>query len=227
MFYRLFLILFFSFSLTECITDKTCSDEDRSCSVEALILSKFSAPSGIYVYSSSATYKGNLAILGTGTLDASLHSICQNDRLLAPIIDQNCQSVAPLVSTSAVPANDLNLLYADLPYNGVAIRGPFGALITQEMSTLFSSGDLQLSLSAAGLGDSLFWSFGTGNGGYAADDCNGGTDSTSGSLGQLGSPKVVTQGSWFATDILSCSQSHRILCICYVPPASGSGATEG
>ncbi len=186
-----------------------------------MLLSSVSAPAGVYVYPTTTYYQGNLDLYGG--LDASLQIICQNDRLLAPIIDLQCQAVAPLVSTSLVPANNLNLLYSDIPYNGPQVRGPFGTIISVQVSTLFAS-DLVNSFFAAGLGDDVFWSFGDGSGNYAADNCANGTDGTSNSLGQLGSPTIKTQANWFATNILSCSEYHRVLCICYTPQvASGGG----
>ncbi|MEI1279719.1 hypothetical protein V6Z05_15420 [Leptospira venezuelensis] len=217
---RLFIPLLFAFFIQSCITEKTCSDKDRSCSTEGLILSLFTAPEGIYIYSTITSYQGNLSILGAGALDASLQQICSRDRLLASIIDFKCQSVAPLVSTTLVPANNLNSLYSTIPYNGVSVRGPNGTLVSQEMSTLFAY-DLKASLTSAGIEGGRYWSFSDGNGNYGAS-CSDGTDNSS-TIGSVLDPTIVTQSNWFASQSPTCSQYHKVLCICYVPSSSSGG----
>ncbi|PJZ48525.1 hypothetical protein CH362_14765 [Leptospira saintgironsiae] len=221
---RILLVLFFCILSGGCLTDKTCSDQDRTCSSQANLMSLLiSAPEGIYMYSTNTGYNGNLSVLGPGTLDSSLNFICGQQRLFSNIIDTKCSKYAPLVSTSLVSASSLNALYSDLPTTGVPIRGPYGTIIAQDYSNLFAL-DLEVTLEAAGLGNQTFWSFGDGNGGAAADNCTNGTDDGSlSTLGQAGNTLVKTQSSWFATDIRGCGELHKILCLCYVPTAGGGG----
>ncbi|WP_244244849.1 hypothetical protein [Leptospira koniambonensis] len=174
------------------------------------------------MYATNTSYNGKLSILGSGFLDSSLNTICQQERLFSNIIDSKCSKYAPLVSTPTVSASSLNALYGDLPTTGVPIRGPFGTIIAQDYSNLFAV-DLNISLEGAGLGNQTFWSFGDGGGGAAADNCSNGNDGTSSSLGQAGNTLVKTVDSWFATDIYSCSQQHKVLCLCYVPTSGGGG----
>ncbi|TGK44512.1 hypothetical protein [Leptospira andrefontaineae] len=219
--FRILLILFFYVLMSGCITDKTCSDEDRTCSIKATLTSLlFSAPDGIYMYATNTSYTGNLAILGPGSIDSSLNFICGQQRLFSNIIDTKCSKYAPLVSTSLVSASSLNAFYSDLPVLSVPIRGPSGTIIGPDYSTLFAV-DLNITLQGAGLGSQTFWSFGDGNGGGGLETCLNGDDGTSSSLGQIGNTLVYTQGSWFSTDSRSCSETHKVLCLCYVPTSGG------
>ncbi|EIE02558.1 hypothetical protein LEP1GSC185_2173 [Leptospira licerasiae serovar Varillal str. VAR 010] len=205
-----------------CISDKTCSDQDRSCSPKATLMSLLvSAPDGIYMYATNTSYSGKLTVLGPGTLDSSLNFICGQQRIFSNIIDTKCSKYAPLVSTPLVSASSLNVLYADLPTTGVPIRGPFGTIIAQDYSNLFFL-DLEVTLEAAGLGNQTYWSFGDGNGGAAADTCSNGEDDGSlSTLGATGSTVVKNQASWFSTNIYSCSNMLKVLCLCYVPTSGG------
>ncbi|WP_246050725.1 hypothetical protein [Leptospira langatensis] len=206
------------------MSEKTCSSQDRGCNAEQQVLSLFSAPSGVYIYPTSTSYQGNLSILGSGTLDASLSVICERDRLLAPIVDLGCSKVAPMVSTSLVSFNAINTFYADIPYTGTPVRGPKGTIIADDLSTLFSA-DLKVSLSTAGLGigSQFYWTFSDGSGAYASDNCNNGVDNTTIFNGAVGSTTLVTAGTWFNPTIASCIERHRVLCLCYHPLSTVQG----
>ncbi|WP_246052686.1 hypothetical protein [Leptospira semungkisensis] len=206
------------------MSEKTCSSQDRGCNSAQQVLSLFSAPSGVYVYPTSTSYQGNLSILGAGALDSSLSVICGRDKLLAPIIDLGCSKVAPMVSTSLVSFNAINTFYADIPYTGTPVRGPKGGIIADDLSTLFAS-DLKMSLSAAGLGigGQLYWSFSDGSGSVSSDTCNDGGDNTGAYNGAVGSTTISAVGSWFNVNSASCSESHRVLCLCYHPLSSSGG----
>ncbi|EMK00917.1 putative lipoprotein [Leptospira sp. B5-022] len=215
---RILFVIFFYIFASGCLSDKTCSDQDRSCSPKATLMNLlFSAPEGIYMYASNTSFNGKLTVLGPGSLDSSLNFLCGQERIFSNIIDTKCSKYAPLVSTTLVSASSLNALYADLPTTGVPIRGPFGTQISLDFANLFTV-NLDVTLEAGGLGNQTFWSFGDGNGDAAADNCNNGEDDGAlSTLGQIGNTQVSTQGSWFATDIRSCAQPHKILCLCYVP----------
>ncbi|TGK44513.1 hypothetical protein [Leptospira andrefontaineae] len=214
---RIFLIFFLGFLTQTCMSTKTCSDHDRSCSLMENLLSLFSAPTGIYVYSSLPTYAGNLAILGTGTLDASLQTICKQERTFASILDSGCQSVAPLVSTLAVSANNLTSLYADIPTNLPMRGGPTGIILADDLASFFSL-DLHVTLEAGGLGTTEFWTYGDGTGNYAAGvTCNDGDDNTSAFTGYIGSPLLSAAGTWNNVQAANCDQAYKVFCICYRP----------
>ncbi len=174
------------------------------------------------MYATNTSYTGNLSILGPGSIDASLNFICGQQRIFSNIIDSKCSKYVPLVSTSLVAASSLNALHSDLPVLGVPIRGPFGTIIAESYSVLFTA-DLNTTLQGAGLGNQTFWSFGDGNGGGGLDTCSNGDDGTSSSLGHIGNTLVYVQSSWFSTDSRSCSESHKVLCLCYVPTSGGGG----
>lgn len=221
MIYRIVLSIFFGFSAQACMDVKTCSDQDRSCSPMASILSYFSAPEGIYVYSTGVAYGGNLAILGTGTLDASLQTICKQERPLAAILDTGCQDVAPLVSTLAVSANNLTSLYSTIPTNVPMRGGPTGTILADDLNSFYSL-DLHVTLEAGGLGTANFWTYGDGTGNYASGvTCNDGDDNTSANTGYIGSPLFSAAGTWNNVQAANCDQAYRILCICYRPVAAG------
>ncbi|TGL61407.1 hypothetical protein [Leptospira sarikeiensis] len=219
MFQRVLLILPFLLFTQACMSEKTCSDQDRTCSVQANILSFFTAPEGVYVYSSSAR-TGNLAVLGSGTLDPSLHTICSQDRPFAPIIDIGCSSVAPLVSSATVSANSLTSLYADIPTT-IPVRGPSGTIISDGLTSLFGV-DLKTTLANAGISNGSFWSFSDGEGSSAPSvSCNSGDDYTDAYTGAIGNSILTTALSWFASTSDYCNSLHPILCICYRPVATG------
>lgn len=220
MIYRIFLILLFSLFTQTCMSEKTCSNQDRTCSPIANLLSLVSAPEGLYLYSSFPR-TGNLAILGTGTLNPSLQTICSQDRPFAPIIDYGCQSVAPLVSTGNVSASNLTSLYASISTT-IPVRGPSGTIISDDLTSLFAS-DLKTSLSEAGIINSSYWSFSDAAGNfYAANSCNNGEDNTSSYTGYVGSPTVVAFESWYGGGVgVPCNEQHPVICICYRPVESG------
>lgn len=218
--YRIFPILLFSLFTQTCMSEKTCSNQDRTCSPIANLLSFVSAPEGLYLYSTSAR-NGNLAILGAGTLDSSLHTICSQERPFVPIIDFGCQNVAPFIATSVVGANNLTSLYADIPTN-IPVRGPSGTIVSDDLPSVFSL-DLKTSFSNAGISNSSFWAFADAAGNfYAANSCNNGEDNTGSYAGYVGSPTIVAFESWYGGGVgVPCSESHPIICICYRPVASG------
>ncbi|MEI1279720.1 hypothetical protein V6Z05_15425 [Leptospira venezuelensis] len=220
---RIFLILFLGFLTQTCMSTKTCSDHDRSCSLMENLLSLFSAPSGIYVYSSIPTYAGNLALLGSGTLDASLQTICKQERIFASVLDTGCQNVAPLVSTSLTSANNLASFYSDIPTNLPMRGGPTGLILADDLASFFTL-DLHITMEAAGLGTTEFWTYGDGNGNYAAGvTCNDGDDNTSASTGYIGSPLFSAAGTWNNVQAANCDQAYKVFCICYRPNNSGGG----
>ncbi|GBF38874.1 putative lipoprotein [Leptospira johnsonii] len=181
------------------------------------MLSFFSAPSGIYVYSSTVAYGGNLSILGTGNLDPSLQTICKQERTFASILDTGCQSVAPLVSTLAVSANNLTSFYSDIPTNSPMRGGPTGTILADDLASFFSL-DLHVTLEAGGLGSTNFWTYGDGTGNYASGvTCNDGDDNTSSNTGYVGSPLLSAAGTWNSVQAETCDNAFRILCICYRP----------
>ncbi|TGN03346.1 hypothetical protein [Leptospira dzoumogneensis] len=221
--FRTLTILFFCVLSNGCISDKICSDQDRSCSPVASLLSLFSAPSGIYVYSTSVPYGGNLSIFGAGNLDSSLSTICKQERPFAPILDVGCESTAALVSTSLVYANNLTSLYADIPTNIPMRGGPTGTILADDLASFFTL-DLHVTLEAGGLGSTNFWTYSDVSGNYASGGtCNDGIDNTTAYGGYAGSPLLSTVDTWFNVQAPTCDQALRILCICYRPDTSGGG----
>ncbi|WP_243402044.1 hypothetical protein [Leptospira haakeii] len=185
-------------------------------------MSLFSAPEGIYVYSSIPSYGGNLAILGVGTLDPSLSTICKQERPFAAILDAGCQSVAPLVSTPGVSANNLTSLYADIPTNLPMRGGPTGTILADDLASFFTV-DLHVTLEAAGLGSTDFWTYGDANGNYASGvTCNDGSDNTNAFTGYIGSPLLSAVG-WNNVMAANCDQAYKVFCICYRPVSGGGG----
>ncbi len=214
---RILFILILNLSLNGCLSTDICSDQDRGCNPMQLLLSLFSFASGHYVYASAASYGGNLAILGTGTLDASLQTICKSERAFAPIVNTTCQSMIPLVSTLTVSVNNTTALYADFQTTGVPVRGPTGTLIADDF-TSFLTLDLQVSLQTAGLGNITFWTYSDGTGNYdGSSNCSDGDDNTISFSGDVGVSNLATAGTWFNTNAFTCDQAHYVLCICYNP----------
>ncbi|TGK04562.1 hypothetical protein EHO58_11735 [Leptospira selangorensis] len=219
---RILAILFFCILSNGCISDKICSDQDRSCNPVASLLSLISAPEGIYVYSSTPSYGGNLSILGAGNLDSSLSTICKQERAFAPILDVGCQSVAPLVSTLLVSANNLTSLYTDIPTNLPMRGGPTGTILADDLASFFTV-DLHVTLEAAGLGSTDFWTYGDLNGNYASGvTCNDGSDNSNAFTGYVGTPLASAVG-WNSVFAAGCDQAYKVFCICYRPVSGGGG----
>ncbi|TGL61405.1 hypothetical protein [Leptospira sarikeiensis] len=217
---RIFLILILSLFVQTCITDKTCSDQDRTCNPQANLLSLLLlGPDGIYIYASNASYQGNLSVLGTGALDSSLNFLCGQELAFSNMTSNRCSKVAPLVSTTLVPVNSIDIFYADFPTTEYPVRGPNGTMVASDYASLFTV-DLEVSLEKAGTGNISFWSFSDGAGNTATDSCSNGEDNTS-LLGASGVSNVTTSGSWLGTSTVTCSQTHKVLCMCYIPVSGG------
>ncbi|EPG64383.1 hypothetical protein EHQ27_19275 [Leptospira wolffii] len=215
------LFLFVALLLPNCLSEKTCSNQDRSCSLEANLASILFSPPGIYLYSTLNTYQGNLA--NSIVLDTNLSIICTNERLFAPITS-SCSNLAPFVSTSFAPMSAITGFYIDFPTTGVPLRGPFGTILADDFNSVFTT-DLKSTMSDAGLGTGLFWTFGDANGGYGgttATTCADGTDNTTGT-GAAGSPLNSASTTWFGSSLVNCVDTYRLLCMCYSPASGGGG----
>ncbi|WP_246048706.1 hypothetical protein [Leptospira sarikeiensis] len=203
------------------MTAKTCSDQDRTCSPTANLLSiLFSGPEGIYIYATNASYQGNLSVLGPSNLDSSLNFLCGQELAFSNMISNSCSKVAPMVSTLAVSVNQTDLLYADFPMTGVPVRGPNGTMVATDYGNLFTL-DLEASLEAAGTGNISFWTFSDVGGNYSADNCSDGEDNTSSIFGETGISNTTISGGWFGGNVFGCNQTYKILCMCYVPTSGG------
>lgn len=217
----LILITFLCSSLYyNCLSDKTCSDEDKSCSTKALINSYFSVPDGIYVYSTTNKFQGNIATsYGSGDLRTGADNICKNDRLFSNLINQFCPEVRAIIPTDAVYLFDFTTMYG--VSSSLPIYGPTGSLLSASW-TSFVSGESQLNqtLASAGLGSDDFWTFSDTTGAVSASTCSIGTDAGSEFTGALGSAKGIA-GDWLNPEGTNgfCDSYHRVLCICYNPVA--------
>ncbi|GBF38870.1 hypothetical protein [Leptospira johnsonii] len=221
-----FLIVFLYSSLYyNCLGGKTCSDEDKSCSTQALLTSAFSVPEGIYVYSTNAKYQGNLAAYGS-TLEISGQNICRGEKLFSSLVNQFCPDVWALISTVSVALYNYNTSYS-VPA-GLPVYGPTGGILASNWDNFVVNGGTQLlqSLASAGLGTEDFWSYSAQGGGLAGNDCSQGTDKTSEFFGAIGSA-TTTNTDWLSQNgetTVSCDTSHRVLCICFTPDSSSQQA---
>ncbi|TGL35205.1 hypothetical protein EHQ52_12065 [Leptospira koniambonensis] len=204
-----------------CLGDKTCSDEDKSCSVQAAISSFLSVPDGVYIYSTITKYQGNLASYGS-TLDESTQNICKNEKLFSSLINQYCPEVRAIIPTPLAPLYNFETVYG-LKSTSFPVFGPTGITIIDGWSNMVSGeAVLNISLAAAGLGTEKFWSFSDTTGNVITDTCNNGTDTTGTYSGALGYT-TSTDSDWLnlgGDDIDSCDVSYRVLCVCFTPDTS-------
>ncbi|TGK44510.1 hypothetical protein [Leptospira andrefontaineae] len=187
---------------------KTCSSEDKSCSFNEILYSYISVPPGIYMYSTQASYQGNLAAYGPN-LQLSLMNICAEARLFAQTIS-NCGNTLPFTSSDS---SSLNTYVTDFSLDGtLPIRGARGELIFNTYNSLFASVP-NLSMSQAGVTTEEFWTFSTG-GSYSTSNCTNGVNFDNGDTGNIGDPND-TNLSWFSFGNRTCDQFKKVLCICY------------
>ncbi|TGK44509.1 hypothetical protein [Leptospira andrefontaineae] len=214
-------IILISFLSLGCITDKTCSDDDKSCNPQALLTSYFSIQNGVYIYSTSTKYQGNLAAYGS-TLEFSGQNICKSEKLFSSLVNQFCPDVWALISSDSVPLYDFSTSFS-LPTN-IPVFGPTGIQLANnwdEFMSIQTPLSLTRSLAEAGLGTEDFWSF-AAQGGIASGNCNIGTDNTSEFFGAIGSANTK-DSNWLSPGGEStgnCDSSHRVLCICFNPDTS-------
>ncbi len=207
----LFVLIFFLFSLSSCISEKICSDKDRGCSTQSLILSNFSAPSGIYLYASLNLYQGDLGKYGSALdLDEGAQNICAGSKIFASIINLGCSRVRPFVSTANVGISLFASLYG-VPTT-IPVRGARGDIIGPDWATFISSIPL-MSLSDAGVTSEAFWTFSNSGGAYnSTDNCLDGT--STGAAGMSGDPFDVS-ATFYSLTAPACSTYQKVLCICY------------
>ncbi|TGL61397.1 hypothetical protein [Leptospira sarikeiensis] len=216
-------IILFSFSFSGCFTDKTCSGDDKSCSPEAMISSYLAfSQDAIYIYSTNQKFQGNLAAYGT-TEEESLQNICKNEKFFSGLANQFCPNVQAIVSTANAPLFDYSSEYG-VPGN-VNILGPTGILIADNWSAFFGSSAMPLktTLSAAGLGSELFWTF-SDSAGNQSSDCSSGNSKDFEIVGSIGTPNS-TAVNWLngaSPNTSYCDKSLRILCICYIAGESAA-----
>ncbi|TGL35201.1 hypothetical protein EHQ52_12045 [Leptospira koniambonensis] len=203
-------ILFLNIFYGACISDKSCSDKDRSCNVIENILYLLPVPQGIYFYSTALSYQGNLAVYGS-SLDESLLNICTNNRLFATTINTTCSNILPFVSTPTNGIPSFPGLFGVPDNTSYPIRGARGDIISNTWGNMFTS--IQISLQQAGVISQAYWTFAGAGGGYNNTyNCTDGTDT--GATGAIGSP-VLTATSWLYETSAACSESHPIICLCY------------
>ncbi|MCR1794232.1 hypothetical protein [Leptospira sp. id769339] len=200
-----------------CLSDKTCSDEDKSCSSQALLTSILSVPNGIYIYSTINTYQGNLAAYGSGP-EIGGQNICKGEKLFSSLVNQFCPDVWAFISSESVPLFTFTNAFS-VPSN-LPIYGPTGILISDTWED-FVLGEVspKQPLSSSGLGDGDFWTFSTIGGGLAGDNCNAGSDNTSEFFGAVGSPSTKNN-DWInpgGESFSSCDSRYRVLCVCFTP----------
>ncbi len=202
----------FIFFLGSCISEKSCSDKDRSCNIQALLLSNVSAPQGIYLYSTQTRYQGDLAVHGS-TFEESLQNICYDNRLLASTINFGCSNILPLVSTSTHPIGNFPTDYS-LPDNtNYPIRGSRGEIMATSWNNLLSVG-LSISFIKANVVYEKFWTFTATGGAFdSVGSCNSGTDTAS--IGDTASLIDLTSNWVLAGGAPACTESKPILCLCY------------
>ncbi|MGJ4744835.1 hypothetical protein ACQV5M_00615 [Leptospira sp. SA-E8] len=219
---RSFILFVFLYSSLyyNCLSDKTCSDDDKSCSTQALLTSAFTVPNGIYIYSTLITYQGNLAAYGS-TPEISGQNICRGEKLFSSLVNQFCTDVWAFVSTESVPLSSFASSFSapiDLP-----VLGPTGLQLASTWDNfVLGSVNLDRSLSEAGLGTDDFWSFtGIPGGGLAANNCNIGADNTNAVSGATGS-STSKNTDWLNPSAVTatCDTRHRVLCVCFTPAAS-------
>lgn len=191
------------------MSNKTCSSEDKSCSVNEILYSYISVPSGIYIYSTQKSYRGNLAVYGPD-LQISLMNICAEARFFAQTIS-NCGNTLPL---TASPTSSASSYSTDFSLDGtLPVRGARGELIFNSWDQVFSSIP-NVSMSQAGVTTEKFWTFATTGWAYASSSCINGTVSDNANVGITGDPNDINL-SWgsFASD--TCDNYRKVLCICY------------
>lgn len=214
-------ILLFSFLSLGCITDKTCSDDDKSCSPQALLTSYISIPNGVYIYSTSTKYQGNLAAYGS-TLEFSGQNICKGEKLFSSLANQFCSDVWALISSDSVPLYTFSSSFSS-PTN-VPVFGPTGIQLANNWTEFISTETplpLTRSLAEAGLGTEDFWSFSLESG-TPGGNCSTGTDKGSELSGSIGSANTK-DSDWLSpggdtSD--NCNTFHRVLCTCFTPDSS-------
>ncbi|TGL61400.1 hypothetical protein [Leptospira sarikeiensis] len=211
-------ILLFSLLSFGCISDKTCSDEDKSCNTQALFTSYFGIPSGVYIYSTSTKYQGNLAAYGS-TLEISGQNICRGEKLFSSLVNQLCPDVWALIASDSVPLYDFPTSYS-LPTN-IPVLGPTGIQLANNWGEFMSTETplpLNRSLAEAGLGTEDFWSFSIESG-APSNNCNIGTDKGSELNGLIGSANTK-DSDWLSPggdSSENCDTFHRVLCTCFTP----------
>ncbi|PJZ26568.1 hypothetical protein CH352_04985 [Leptospira hartskeerlii] len=207
-----------------CLGDKTCSDEDKSCSTQALLTSALTVPNGIYIYSTLTTYQGNLAAFDS-TPEISGQNICRGEKLFSSLVNQFCPDVWAFISTESVPLSSFATSFS-APIN-LPVFGPTGLQLASTWDN-FTLGSVSLDrpLSDAGLGTDDFWTFaGTPGGGLAANNCNIGSDNTNIVSGATGSAKSKNT-DWLnpSAATATCDTRHRVLCVCFTPDSSSAQA---
>ncbi|TGL61406.1 hypothetical protein [Leptospira sarikeiensis] len=211
--YRFLIILGLAALIQTCNTNEHCSAVDCPTYFGRIL----PVGEGIFLFATSRSYNGNLSVLGPERLDDSLNYLCKQEGSLITTTNNLCYKYAPLISTFSTPANSLGTNYEDMPLIDVPIRSLFGTFIARDFVNLFSS-DLEISLERAGLGRQTFWSFGDRTGLQASNNClNGNDDGTLFLRGTVGNTLNKARESWFETDIRSCAEFHKILCLCYNP----------
>ncbi|TGK44511.1 hypothetical protein [Leptospira andrefontaineae] len=205
-FYLFSFLLLFS---NACMSSDVCSDTDKMCSTKELLFSIFSAPKGIYLYSTQS-YQGDLANYGS-SFEESLQNICTINKLFSEITDLSCSNVLPVVSTSTHYMSNFPTDYGLPTGTDYPVRGPRGDIIATSWTNMFAG--LLISFEAAGVTSQKFWTFANGGGAYnSADNCIAGTNT--GAAGAIGSPQD-SGISWMIFGAPACSESHPIICLCY------------
>ncbi|TGK44508.1 hypothetical protein [Leptospira andrefontaineae] len=208
------VVLLYSSLYYNCLSDKTCSDDDKSCSPQAFFSSLFIIPSGVYIYSTNTKYQGNLAAYGS-TFEESGQNICKQEKLFSSLVNQFCSEVRALISTSTVGYSNFSETFSvpDLP-----VYGPTGSLLNSNWSSFETgAGGLKLTFAEAGLGPDDFWSFTEAGGVISSNNCNAGIDNSVELFGVIGSASTKAS-DWMnlgGESTASCDSYHRVYCICY------------
>ncbi|MGJ4786558.1 hypothetical protein [Leptospira koniambonensis] len=204
-----FFILF-SFLSFGCITDKTCSDHDKTCNISELLISSAIDPGGIYLYSTQQYYQGNLAAYGSN-LQSSLTNICYEARFFAQTIS-NCSNVLPFASSDTT---SISAYETDFSLNGaLPVRGARGELLFDTWTDVFVENP-KLTMSTAGVISEKFWTFTISGGLYQpSTSCTNGVNSDNGDVGAAGDPNS-TALIWYGATNDACNNYRKVLCICY------------
>ncbi|TGK62685.1 hypothetical protein EHQ27_19270 [Leptospira wolffii] len=211
--YPTLLVLALSLSVSNCITSKVCSEQDRGCSLQASLVSFFSTPPGIYLYGSLNSYQGNVASLGPDMF-GGLRNICSGERILAQTVNLTCANVLPFASSDTLTLAN----YAAAPNNFFLstfgpVYGAKGEIISADWNS-FISVAINRSLADSGVTSDEFWTFAASAGTYnGADNCTNGTDT--GTLGTVGDPFSTVAGWYGGSTTPICSEAKKIVCICY------------
>lgn len=217
----LILIVFLYSSLYyNCLSDKTCSDEDRACNPQSFLFLSSSLPDGIYMYSTFTKYSGDLASHGIDVRTGA-DNICRNERVFSNLLNIFCPEVRAFVPTTEGNLYDFPASYG--VSSTLPIYGPSGLKIGNDWpSILDGSSSLNMSLYSAGLGAESFWGFSL-VGGTLALDRSSGTQKDNETEGSIGSA-TVTSSDWLnppANSTATCNTTQRVICICYTPDTSG------